>query len=190
MNHKGFARSERTGRYLFIPGLAAIVTCALVSFSTDARAQTQAAAASGHPKTFLSWLAECPLFASDTATPPGVVAATPPEKTPDGGKQPEPKPNAALPADSDTVFSHSQTSPFWISGQGNFIFQWHPRFHAAYNGAHSFDHASEQAVSRVLTLYTGFRLNDTTELVVDAESRDGAVSVRRWGWRATSISTL
>jgi hypothetical protein len=45
----------------------------------------------------------------------------------------------------DTVFVHSQTSQFWISGQGNSIFQWHPRFSAHYSGPNSFEHASEQA---------------------------------------------
>ncbi|HEX4209780.1 MAG TPA: hypothetical protein VHY56_05270, partial [Candidatus Binataceae bacterium] len=55
----------------------------------------------------------------------------------------------------DTLFAHSQTSPLWISGQGNSIFQWHPRFAAQYSGSNSFDHASEQADSVVLTLYTG-----------------------------------
>ncbi len=44
----------------------------------------------------------------------------------------------------DTVFTHSQTSPLWISGQGNFIFQWHPRFGAQYSGPNSFERASEQ----------------------------------------------
>jgi high affinity Mn2+ porin len=170
MNRRSFVRFGCVARGSFVSGLVAILLCTPIALSTDARAQTQADPASGHPKTFLSWLSECPLFASDAGTPPGVVVATQPEKKPDAGKQPERNPNAALPADSDTVFPHSQTSPFWISGQGNFIFQWHPRFHAQYSGPHSFYHASEQAVSRVLTLFTGFQLDDTTELVVDAES--------------------
>ncbi len=74
----------------------------------------------------------------------------------------------------DTVFSHSQTSPFWISGQGNSIFQWHPRFHASYSGPNSFEHASEQAASVVLTLYTGLQLTSTTEALVDVESSGGS----------------
>jgi high affinity Mn2+ porin len=72
--------------------------------------------------------------------------------------------------DQDTVFYHSDTSPFWLSGQTNVIGQMHPRFHAQYSGPNSFDHAEEQAVSRVSTLFTGFELNDTTELVMDGES--------------------
>jgi high affinity Mn2+ porin len=74
----------------------------------------------------------------------------------------------------DTVFAHSQTSPFWISGQGNSIFQWHPRFSAQYSGPNSFEHASEQAASVVLTLYTGARLTRTTEVLVDVESAGGS----------------
>jgi len=72
--------------------------------------------------------------------------------------------------DDETFFHHSQTSPFWLSGQANFIAQMHPRFHSPYRGPNSFNGAEEQSVSRVLTLYTGFQLNDSTELVMDAES--------------------
>ena len=66
---------------------------------------------------------------------------------------------------NDTVFAHSQTLPWWLSAQGNFIFQWHPRFPADYSGANSFEHASEQAASEVTTLYTGLELDPTTEAV-------------------------
>ena len=74
----------------------------------------------------------------------------------------------------DTVFVHSETSPFWISGQGNSIVQWHPRFPAQYNGPNSFEHASEQAASVVLTLYTGLQLSRTTEALLDVESAGGS----------------
>jgi high affinity Mn2+ porin len=74
----------------------------------------------------------------------------------------------------DTIFVHSQTSPFWISGQGNSIFQWHPRFSAQYSGPNSLEHASEQAASVVLTLYTGLQLTRTTEALVDVESAGGS----------------
>ena len=71
---------------------------------------------------------------------------------------------------SDFFFNHSQTAPFWLSAQANFIAQMHPRFNSPYRGPNSFNGAEEQAVSRVVTLFTGFQLNDTTELVLDAES--------------------
>ena len=74
----------------------------------------------------------------------------------------------------DTVFVHSSTSPLWISGQGNSIFQWHPRFPAQYSGPNSFEHASEQADSVVLTLYTGLQLSPTSEILADGESAGGS----------------
>ena len=74
----------------------------------------------------------------------------------------------------DTVFAHSQTLPFWLSAQGNFIFQWHPRFPANYSGPNSFEHASEQAASEVTTLYTGLQLDPTIETIADFESAGGS----------------
>ncbi len=74
----------------------------------------------------------------------------------------------------DTVLAHSDSLPWWISAQGNFIFQWHPRFHAEYSGPNSFERASEQAASAVETLYTGLRLDPTTEAVLDFESAAGS----------------
>ena len=74
----------------------------------------------------------------------------------------------------DTVFAHPDSLPYWISGQGNFIFQWHPRFHADYSGPHSFERASEQAASEVTTLYTALKLDQTTEAVFDLESAGGS----------------
>jgi high affinity Mn2+ porin len=110
----------------------------------------------------------------------GATAATasadPPAKSPDG---PDLVPQArSLWAEmttyddnnQGTLFHHSQSSPFWLSAQANFVAQMHPRFNSPYRGPNSFNGAEEQAVSRVLTLFTGFQLNDTTELVLDAES--------------------
>ncbi len=74
----------------------------------------------------------------------------------------------------DTWFAHSETLPWWLSGQGNFVFQWHPRFPAEYSGPHSFEHASEQAASEVTTLYSGLQLDPTTEAVLDVESAGGS----------------
>jgi hypothetical protein len=72
--------------------------------------------------------------------------------------------------DQDTVFHHSKTSPFWLSAQSNFVAQMNPRLHADYSGPNSFDHKEEQAVSKVITLFTGVQLNDSTEGVIDVES--------------------
>ena len=48
-------------------------------------------------------------------------------------------------SDEDTFFHHSQTSPFWLSGQAKFIAQMHPRFHSPYRGPNSFNGAEEQS---------------------------------------------
>jgi high affinity Mn2+ porin len=72
-----------------------------------------------------------------------------------------------------TVFPHSESSPFWISGQLNFIFQGHPSFTSPYQGPHSLHHNSETALSRVLTLYTGWRTSSSTEFLLDFESAGG-----------------
>jgi high affinity Mn2+ porin len=108
------------------------------------------------------------------------------------GQQPDApsaaKPDAALPgnaaglpitddpsADStEAMFPHFKDSRFWLSGQANFIFQTHPPFYAAYSGAHSLSPNYEKATSRVMTLYTGVRLDNSTELLVDIEEAGGA----------------
>ena len=63
---------------------------------------------------------------------------------------------------------------FWISGQANFIFQTHPPFHAPYSGTNSLSPRYEKATSRVLTLYTGVKLNESTELLFDIEEAGGS----------------
>ena len=57
-----------------------------------------------------------------------------------------------------TMFPHSDTSRFWVSGQGNFIFQAQPSFPAKYSGINSLPNYGESATSRVLTLYTGWQI--------------------------------
>ena len=78
-------------------------------------------------------------------------------------------------ADSDplALFPHSESSRYWISGQANIVFQWHPSFPAPYTGPHSLRPVSESATSRVLTLYLGYELTPTTEVYLDIESSGG-----------------
>ncbi|HYK39884.1 MAG TPA: carbohydrate porin [Candidatus Eremiobacteraceae bacterium] len=73
-----------------------------------------------------------------------------------------------------TMFPHLETDRVWLSGQANFIFQTHPPFHAPYSGQNSLGPNYEKATSRVLTLYTGVQLNDSTELLLDIEEAGGA----------------
>jgi hypothetical protein len=89
---------------------------------------------------------------------------------------PSPKDAAQEPPDSDppSMFPHFETDRVWLSGQANFIFQTHPPFHAAYSGKNSLNPNYEKATSRVLTLYAGVRLNDSTEFLLDIEEAGGA----------------
>jgi high affinity Mn2+ porin len=80
------------------------------------------------------------------------------------------------PADDSTeaMLPHFKSTRFWLSGQANFVFQAHPDFHALYSGTHSLSPGYDKATSRVMTLYTGVRLNNCTELLVDIEEAGGA----------------
>jgi high affinity Mn2+ porin len=102
------------------------------------------------------------------------------ESKPDNPNQPG-TPNPAPVANDDssdsgdmlTLFSHSDTAPFWISGQANIIFQWHPSFPAKYSGPNSFHSYGENATSKVYTLYLGYELTQNTEVFMDVESAGG-----------------
>lgn len=72
-----------------------------------------------------------------------------------------------------TVFPHSESSRYWISGQANIIFQWHPSFPARYSGPNSLHAGAENATSRVFTVYLGYELKPTTEIYLDIESTGG-----------------
>ncbi len=96
--------------------------------------------------------------------------STNPQSNPAG---PNPAPAEADTDDSVSLFPHSQTSRYWISGQMNFVSQGHPPFPAPYTGPNSLRPISENATSRVLTLYTGYELTSTTELYFDLESAGG-----------------
>ena len=71
------------------------------------------------------------------------------------------------------MFPHPETDRLWISGQANFISQWHPAFHSPYEGRNSLSPEAQDATSRVLTLYTGLRLTNTTELICDVQETGG-----------------
>jgi len=74
---------------------------------------------------------------------------------------------------TESMFPHFNDTRFWISGQANFVFQTHPDFHAPYSGKNSLSPRYEKATSRVMTLYTGVRLNGSTEFLVDIEEAGG-----------------
>jgi len=83
------------------------------------------------------------------------------------------KPEESTPDGQVTLFPHSETSRYWISGQANIVFQWHPDFPAKYNGPNSLTPQAQSATTHVLTLYTGFDLTHTTEVFADVEYASG-----------------
>jgi high affinity Mn2+ porin len=122
----------------------------------------------------LSWLlvaATC--IISVYAQQPG---APPPNRnsTPATSRDDAPGPPNGPAADPEAMFLHFRNSRFWLSGQINFIFQTHPDFYADYSGPNSLRPHYEKATSRVMTLYTGVRLNNSTEVLVDIEEAGGA----------------
>jgi len=84
------------------------------------------------------------------------------------------KPSADAEDDSPAMLPHLADTRFWLSGQMNFIFQTHPPFHAPYSGANSLNPNYEKATSRVMTLYTGVRLNKSAEILADLEETGGS----------------
>jgi high affinity Mn2+ porin len=79
-------------------------------------------------------------------------------------------------ADSDplpVLVPHPETDRLWVSGQANFISQWHPAFHSPYSGRNSLSPEAQDATSRVLTLFTGLRLTRTAELLCDVQETGG-----------------
>ena len=100
-------------------------------------------------------------------------------------QQPETSQASAAAADDETSDATAGAAPesmfpplkdtrFWLSGQANFIFQTHPPFYAKYSGKNSLDPNYEKATSRLLTLFTGVRLNNSLEILVDVEEAGGA----------------
>jgi hypothetical protein len=71
------------------------------------------------------------------------------------------------------MFPHLETDRLWISGQANFISQYHPGFHSPYSGKNSLSAEAQDATSRVLTLFTGLRLTSTSELICDVQETGG-----------------
>jgi high affinity Mn2+ porin len=72
-----------------------------------------------------------------------------------------------------TMFPHSETSRYWISGQDNVIFQYHAAFHALYSGPNSLQPHADYATSNVSTLFLGYELSTNTEVFLDLEEASG-----------------
>ena len=87
--------------------------------------------------------------------------------------QDQPSSPSADSAPDLTFLPHSDSTWWWLSGQANFIGQAHGGFTSPYSGPHSFRAEPENALSRVLTLYTGARLPQGWQVILDVESTGG-----------------
>jgi high affinity Mn2+ porin len=87
--------------------------------------------------------------------------------------QDDPAPETQQQETPVTVFPHSETAPWWVSGQVNVIFQAHNDFSAKYSGPNSLHDKGEHATSRVLTLYLGFQPIKGQEFLLDVEETGG-----------------
>jgi high affinity Mn2+ porin len=98
----------------------------------------------------------CTLLLAHRAAAQTAGSAEPPDATPE-----------------TAMFTHPDTSAWWVSGQVNLITQAHGTFPSPYQGAHSLRATSEHTLSRVFTLYTGLRLGHGWEVLFDLESAEG-----------------
>jgi hypothetical protein len=71
------------------------------------------------------------------------------------------------------MLPHTEWDRLWLSGQANFISQWHPAFRSPYQGRNSLSPEAQDATSRVLTFFTGLRFTSTTELLCDVQETGG-----------------
>jgi high affinity Mn2+ porin len=128
--------------------------------------------------TLWLFIAFCAATAAGQALPPQQPETTPAAKS---NNAPQDTAASAPEEATEAMFPHFEDTRFWLSGQANFIFQTHPPFHADYSGEHSLSPNYEKATSRVMTLYTGARLNNSTEILVDIEEAGGAALTMGFG---------
>lgn len=86
----------------------------------------------------------------------------------------QPTSQASNHSDPVTLFPHSNTSRYWISGQANVVLQWHPAFYAKYSGPNSLTAWAQSGTTHILTLYTGYQLTHSTEVFADLEDATGS----------------
>jgi high affinity Mn2+ porin len=141
---------------------------AIIAAALSARAacaQTGALPAAPQPQTVSQLPAA--VTAGQAQTTPLTTSNAPP---PDPKSNAVEEPSAASP---ETVFPHTESGRYWISGQVNIILQGHAAFPARYSGPNSFTNWAQSATTHVLTLYTGYQLTHTTEVFGDMEYATG-----------------
>src|ERR1700729_2457295 len=153
-------------KFLANPGKRLVATAQILFFPRTFSAAFAAAlvAVLLAPQTFAQ-LPESPASprpSPSQGAPPAdaSIALDPPDPTADQG--------------TESMFPYLKDSRFWLSGQANFIFQTHPDFPALYSGKNSLSPRYEKATSRVVTFYSGYRINNSTEILVDIEEAGGA----------------
>jgi len=119
------------------------------------------------PLLLLTLLTTAYILPAQSQQPDGPPSA--PSASPDAAALADPPPDDSV----QSMFPRFKTSRIWLSGQANFIFQAHGGFPALYSGPNSLRDHYETATSRVVTLYTGVRANNSTELLVDIEEAGG-----------------
>lgn len=75
--------------------------------------------------------------------------------------------------DTPTLFPHTDSGRYWVSGQVNVVLQGHGTFNASYSGPNSLTNWAQWATTHVMTLYTGYQLTHTTEVFADLEDATG-----------------
>ena len=120
------------------------------------------------------WLCCILLIASTSPLALAQNSSAPSATKADTTAQPSPTPPDPPDDSAESMFPHFKNSRYWLTGQANFIFQTHPPFPADYSGTNSLSPNYQKATSRVLTLYTGVRLNNSTEILVDIEEAGGS----------------
>jgi high affinity Mn2+ porin len=115
--------------------------------------------------SFVLFAMTCPAATQQPITPLMVLKPTPPEA-------PVPMADEAL-----TMFPHSDTSRFLVTGQANIIFQAHAPFHSPYEGVNSLLSRGEYKTSLLGTLFLGAQIikapKANTDFILDIESSGG-----------------
>ncbi len=162
-----FPRTFRRKRQLFLAVFFGVLAGVLLSADSRTWAQTIQ-----HPDATAA-----PAVSSESAALPAQSSGTSANPS-DPNDPPDPPPAEE---GTEAMFPHFKSTRFWLTGQANFIFQTHPPFPALYSGPHSLSPNYDKATSRVLTLYTGVRINNSTELLVDIEEAGGAALTSGFG---------
>jgi len=105
--------------------------------------------------------------------PVAASAQQPPTTPDDADSQARTEPADVVDDPLTTMFRHAEWDRWWVSGQANFISQYHPDFDSPYQGAHSLSPEAQDATSRVLTLFTGWKPGSTTEFLCDVQETGG-----------------